>query len=159
VHSRRAYRCPYRTAGFLVQLPRLLRGTALGTARLTAPRDRDIRWSHEQRKRHLPPILNHAHFPILPRFPSKNPPSMILAGAHEVLPVPWQSARGCRLLLLETLVETRMSLSTCCRRVDNRVRLGQAKGRGKRGPSSIMGSIKDLWIYPWDRRLRDALTR
>jgi len=149
VHSRRAYRCPYRTAGFLVQLPRLLRGTALGTARLTAPRDCDIRWSH----------VNHAHFPILPRFPSKNPPSMILAGAHEVLPVPWQSARGCQLLLLETLVETRMSLSTCCRRVDNRVRLGQAKGRGKRGPSSIMGSIKDLWIYPWDRCLRDALTR
>ncbi len=110
-----------------MQLPRLLRGTTLGAARLTAPRDCDIRWSHEQRKRHLPPILNHAHFPILPRFPSKNPPSMILAGAHEVLPVPWQSARGCRLLLLETLVETRMSLSTCCRRVDNRVRLGQAK--------------------------------
>ena len=145
MHSRRAYRCPYRTAEFLVQLPRLLRGTALGTAWLTAPRDRDIRWSH----------VNHAHFPILPRFPSKNPPSMILAGAHEVLPVPWQSARGCRLLLLET----RMFLSTCCRRVDNWVRLGQAKGRGKRGPSSNMGSIKDLWIYPRDRRLRDALTR
>ena len=148
MHSRRAYRCPYTTAGFLVQLPRLLRGTTLGTAWLTAPRDRDIRWSHERRKRHLPPILNHAHFPILPRVQSKNPPSMILAGAHEVLPVPWQSARGCRLLLLETLVETlvetRMFLNTCCRWVDNRVRLAQAKGRGKRGPSSIMGSIKDL---------------
>ncbi len=99
VRSCRAYRCAYKTAGIHVELPRLLRGTALCTVWQAAPRDRDFRWSHDQRTRHLLPILNHARFPILPRFPSKNPPSMILAGAHEVLPGPWQSAHDCRFIL------------------------------------------------------------
>jgi hypothetical protein len=37
----------------------------------TAPRDRYIGWSHEQRKRNLPLIVNNARFLILPWVPSK----------------------------------------------------------------------------------------
>ena len=44
----------------------------------TAPRDRYIGWSHEQRKRNLHLIVNNARFLILPWVQSKNLASMIL---------------------------------------------------------------------------------
>ena len=45
----------------------------------TAPRDRYIGWSHDQRQRNLPLIVNNARFLILPWIQSKNLASMLLA--------------------------------------------------------------------------------
>ena len=47
----------------------------------TAPRDRFIGWSHEQRQNNLHLIVNNARFLILPWIQSKNLASMILARA------------------------------------------------------------------------------
>ena len=55
----------------------------------TAPRDRYIGWSHEQRKRNLHLIVNNARFLILPWVQSKNLASMILAQAARLLPGHW----------------------------------------------------------------------
>ncbi len=87
---------------------------------------------------------------------------MILAGAHEVLPAaPWQSAHDYRLFSLETLEETRRFLSTCRCRADNRVLLGQAKGRGKLGTSSkietIYQGLMDLPLGSWSEGCANLL--
>jgi len=125
----------------------------------TAPRDHFIGWSHEQRKRHLPLIVNNARFLILPWVQSKNLASMILARAAKVLPDHWQTIYGYRPVLLETFVEKQRFLGTCYKAA-NWIHLGQTKGRGKLGPSGKQSvPIKDLWVYPLDRRFRDVLTR
>ena len=71
----------------------------------TAPRDRYIGWSHEQRKSHLPLIVNNARFLILPWIQSRNLASMLLARVARVLPRHWQEVYGYRPVLLETFAE------------------------------------------------------
>ncbi len=125
----------------------------------TAPRDHYIGWSHEQRKTNLPLIVNNARFLILPWIQSKNLASMLLAKAARVLPGHWQERYGYRPVLLETFVEKQRFKGTCYKAA-NWVYLGQTKGRGKLGPSGKQSvPIKDLWVYPLDRRFRDALTQ
>lgn len=125
----------------------------------TAPRDRSIGWSHEQRKRNLPLIVNNARFLILPWVQSKNLVSMLLATAARVLPRHWQEIYGYRPVLLETFVEKPRFQGTCYKAA-NWLHLGQTKGRGKLGPAGKQSvPIKDVWVYPVDRRFRDVLTR
>ncbi len=124
----------------------------------TAPRDRYIGWSHDQRKRHLPLIVNNARFLILPWVQSNNLASMILAAAAKVLPDHWQAVYGYRPVLLETFVEKQRFLGTCYKAA-NWNYLGQTKGRGKLGPSGIQSvPIKDIWVYPLNRHFRNLLT-
>ena len=96
----------------------------------TAPRDRYIGWSHEQRTRNLHLIVNNARFLILPWVQSKNLASMILAQAAKRLPHHWQERYGYRPLLLETFVEKGRFHGTCYRAA-NWTLLGQTKGRGE----------------------------
>ena len=124
----------------------------------SAPRDRYIGWTHEQRQRHLPLIVNNARFLILPWVQSKNLASMILAQVARILPDHWQAVYGYRPVLLETFVETPRFQGTCYKAA-NWVYLGQTQGRGKLGPSGKQSvPIKGLWVYPLDRRFRDLLT-
>ena len=125
----------------------------------TAPRDRYIGWSHEQRKRHLPLIVNNARFLILPWIQSRNLASMLLASAARVLPRHWQEVYGYRPVLLESFVEKPRFQGTCYKAA-NWVYLGRTKGRGKLGPAGKQSvPIKDLWVYPLDRLFREVLTR
>ena len=125
----------------------------------TAPRDRYIGWDHEQRKRNLPLIVNQARFLILPWVQSKNLASMLLAKAAQVLPGHWQEIYGYRPVLLETFVEKPRFQGTCYKAA-NWLYLGQTKGRGKLGPAGRQSvPIKDLWVFPLDRRFREELTR
>lgn len=125
----------------------------------TAPRDRYIGWSHDQRKRNLPLIVNNARFLILPWVQAKNLASMLLAKVAKVLPGQWQDVYGYRPVLLETFVEKPRFQGTCYKAA-NWVYLGQTKGRGKLGPAGKQSlPIKDLWVFPLDQRFRDVLTR
>jgi hypothetical protein len=125
---------------------------------MSAPRDRYIGWTHEQRKRNLSLIVNNARFLILPWIQSKNLASMLLAKAAKILPRHWQEVYGYRPVLLETFVEKPRFRGTCYNAA-NWVYVGQTKGRGKLGPAGKQSvPIKDLWIYPLDRRFREALT-
>jgi len=126
---------------------------------MSAPRDRYIGWTHEQRRRHLHLIVNNARFLILPWVQSKNLASMILAKAARTLPNQWQEVYGYRPVLLETFVEKPRFQGTCYKAA-NWLCLGQTKGRGKLGPAGKQSvPIKDLWVYPLDRRFRETLTR
>jgi len=125
----------------------------------SAPRDRYIGWTHEQRQRNLSLIVNNARFLILPWVQSKNLASMILAQAARTLPNHWQEVYDYRPVLLETFVEKRRFQGTCYKAA-NWVYLGQTQGRDKLGPAGKQSvPIKDLWVYPLDRRFRDPLTR
>lgn len=124
----------------------------------SAPRDRYIGWTHEQRQRNLSLIVNNARFLILPWVQSKNLASMILARAARTLPDHWQELYGYRPVLLETFVEKRRFRGTCYKAA-NWIYLGQTQGRGKLGPAGKQSvPIKDLWVYPLDRHFRDPLT-
>ena len=126
---------------------------------MCAPRDLYIGWTHAQRQRRLPLIVNNARFLILPWVESKNLASMLLAQAAKRLPEDWLAVYGYRPLLLETFVEIPRFHGTCYKAA-NWTYLGQTKGRGKLGQAGIQSlPIKDIWTYPLDRGFREALTR
>jgi hypothetical protein len=124
----------------------------------TAPRDKFIGWSHEQRKKNLHLIVNNARFLILPWVQSKNLASMILSKAAKQLPNDWQAQYNYRPVLLETFVEKPRFKGTCYKAA-NWTYLGQTKGRGKLGISGKQSvPIKDLWVYALNTTFRTHLT-
>lgn len=124
----------------------------------TAPRDRYIGWTAEQRKRNLHLIVNNARFLILPWVQSKNLASMILSSVARRLPDDWEARYHYRPVLLETFVEKQRFRGTCYK-ASNWIYLGETKGRGKLGPAGKQSvPIKDLWVYPMARQFRNVLT-
>ena len=74
------------------------------------------------------------------------------------MPDDWQHCYGYRPVLMETLVDAKRFKGTCYKAANWRY-LGQTQGRGKLGPSGKQSvPIKDLWVYPLDRRFRETLT-
>lgn len=124
----------------------------------TAPRDRFIGWTHDQRQRHLYLIVNNARFLILPWVRSPNLASKLLAMAARRLPHDWLQRYGYRPVLLESFVDTERFAGTCYKAANWRY-LGQTQGRGKLGPRGRQSvPIKDLWVYPLEARFREHLT-
>jgi hypothetical protein len=75
-----------------------------------------------------------------------------------MLPHHWQEVYEYSPVLLETFVEKPRFRGTCYKAA-NWIYLGQTKGRGKLGPAGKQSvPIKDVWVYPLDRRFRDTLT-
>ncbi|WP_428356757.1 Druantia anti-phage system protein DruA [Methyloprofundus sp.] len=125
----------------------------------TAPRDQFIGWSHEQRQRNLPLVVNNARFLIMPWVKSKNLASTILSMIARRLPTQWEERYGIRPVLLETFVDTERFAGTCYKAA-NWIYVGKTKGRGKLGPAGKQSvPIKDLWLYPLCRQFRSHLTR
>ena len=124
-----------------------------------APRDQFIGWNHEQRKKNLHLVINNARFLILPWIQSNNLASKILSLATRQLPKDWETRYGYRPLLFETFVESDRFAGTCYKAA-NWIHVGRTKGRGKLGPAGKQSvPIKNIWLYPLDRRFRVHLTR
>ena len=123
----------------------------------TAPRDRLIGWTQQQRQKNLHRVVNNARFLILPWVQSKNLASRLLAMAAKQLPEHWQQRYDYRPVLLETFVETRRFRGTCYKAA-NWTHVGQTKGRGKldRYRKAEL-PIKDVWIYPLDTDFKRLL--
>lgn len=123
----------------------------------TAPRDQFIGWNHEERKNNLHLITNNARFLILPWIQSKNLASKILALTACKLPDDWERKYNIRPVLLESFVEKKRFTGTCYRAANWQL-CGHTKGRGKLGPAGkISVPIKDVWVYPLDKRFRNIL--
>ena len=123
----------------------------------TAPRDKYIGWTHEQRKKNLHLIVNNARFLILPWIKSHNLASMILAKVSKILPADWHEQYAYYPVLLETFVEKPRFEGTCYKAANWQL-LGQTKGRGKLGPAGIQSvPIKDLLVYPLTKHFRSLL--
>ena len=125
----------------------------------TAPRDEFIGWNHEQRKKNLHLIVNNARFLILPWVKSKNLASKILSLTARLIPDDWEKRYHFRPALLETFVQKNKFAGTCYKAA-NWINVGQTKGRGKLGPSGkISVPIKDVWVYPMDKKFRTLLKK
>jgi len=124
----------------------------------TAPRDKFIEWNHDQRKRNLPLITNNARFLILPWVQSKNLASKILSLTARQLPNDWKEKYNIRPVLMESFVQKNLFTGTCYKAA-NWIKVGQTKGRGKLGPpGKISVPIKDIWVYPLDKKFRILLS-
>jgi hypothetical protein len=122
-----------------------------------APRDRYIGWSHEQRQRHLPLIVNNARFLILPWVRVSSLASKLLAMAARSLPAHWEGRYGYRPVLLETFVEAERFAGTCYRAA-NWTCVGQTQGRGKLGDHRLgQVPVKTVWVYPLAKDFRVRL--
>jgi hypothetical protein len=121
-------------------------------------RDAWIGWSDEQRRRHLPWIVNNGRFLILPWVRVKGLASKILALSARQMPHDWQIRYGYRPLLLETLVDTKRFRGTCYRAA-NWLHVGQTSGRGRMdGEHQRHGqAVKDIYVYPLVRDARQRL--
>ena len=123
----------------------------------TAPRDQFIEWNHDQRKRNLSLIINNARFLILPWIQSKNLASKILSLTARQLPNDWKKKYNIRPVLMESFVQKNRFSGTCYKAA-NWIKVGQTKGRGKLGPpGKISVPIKDIWVYPLDKKFRVLL--
>jgi len=62
-----------------------------------------------------------------------------------------------RPVLVETFVQKNRFEGTCYKAA-NWINVGQTKGRGKLGPAGkISVPIKDVWVYPLDKKFRALL--
>jgi hypothetical protein len=118
----------------------------------TAPRDQFIGWNHDQRKENLHLVVNNARFLILPWIQSKNLASKILSLTARLLPDDWKKNYNIRPVLMESFVQKNRFAGTCYKAA-NWINVGETKGRGKLGPpGKISVPIKDIWVYPIDKK-------
>ena len=124
----------------------------------TAPRDQFIGWTHDQRKANLNLIVNNARFLILPWIQSKNLASKTLSLMIRHLPDDWEARYNIRPVLLESFVQKNRFKGTCYKAA-NWQNIGETKGRGKLGgqPGKICIPIKDIWVFPLDKKFRILL--
>ena len=123
-------------------------------------RDTWIGWSDEQRRHNLQSVVNNGRFLILPWVRIKGLASKILALSTRQLPLDWETRYGCRPLLLETLVDAARFRGTCYRAA-NWIHLGQTTGRGRmdRAHKAHGRAVKDIYVYPLVRHVRQRLCR
>jgi hypothetical protein len=123
-----------------------------------AARDRWIGWTHEQRARALPYIVNNSRFLILSWVRIKGLASKILAHCARQLPEDWQRRYGYWPLLLETVVDGQRFAGTCYRAA-NWIPLGQTQGRGRmdRYHQADGSPRKLLLVYPLCRHVQQRL--
>ncbi|MFQ5479548.1 MAG: DUF4338 domain-containing protein [Candidatus Binatia bacterium] len=136
----------------------LLAAVGFGAAAWTvAPRDRFIGWTREQRRNHLPLVVNNARFLILPWIHSPNLASHLLARLARRLPEDWERRYSYRPVLLETFVEQQRFRGTCYRAA-NWIPVGQTQGRGKLDRYKRFAvPVKDVFLLPLDRDFRQRL--
>jgi hypothetical protein len=120
----------------------------------TAPRDRFIGWTAEQRQRRLQLVVNNARFLILPWVHCRNLATKLLGMAMRTLADDWQQRYNYRPVLLETFVETPRFRGTCYKAA-NWIYLGETQGRGKLDLEQL--PIKAIWVYPLIKHFRRQL--
>ena len=124
---------------------------------MTAPRDRFIGWTHEQREQRLHLVVNNARFLILPWVRSRNLASKVLALVAGRLSEDWQNRYNYRPVLLETFVEVQKFVGTSYKAANWHC-LGNTQGRGKLDSRHLNPEpIKSVWVYPLDKNFRQIL--
>jgi hypothetical protein len=119
-------------------------------------RDQWIGWSTGARLGHLREVAGLSRLLIRKEVRCANLVSKVLSLVLARLSEDWQARYGLRPLLVETYVDrskfTGLSLS-----VSNWLRVGVSRGRGRLGPKAGEKSLKDVWLYPLQRQVRQKL--
>lgn len=125
-------------------------------AKALAVRDEWIGWTHEQRMRFRPKIVNNNRYLILPGVHIPHLASHVLALTARRIRSDWQARYGFEPVLLETFVEPQYSGT--CYRAANWIEVGKTVGRGRQDRDYQYGtSIKSVWMYPLARDWRKRL--
>jgi hypothetical protein len=120
-------------------------------------RDQFIGWSHGQRQKHLPRIVNNTRFLILPWVQVPNLASHILSAVARLIVPHWRAKYGLAPCLLESFVDTERFAGVCYRAA-NWLRAGQTKGRSRQDRyTSICVPIKDVYLRPLSPTFREEL--
>jgi hypothetical protein len=124
-----------------------------------AVRDQWIEWSPRQRQERLGQIANNTRFLILPWVRVPHLASWILGGVARRIADDWRAKYGRPVVLLETFVERGRFAGTCYRAANWQV-LGATTGRSRQDRHrSLQVPVKEVWVYPLQRRVREELTR
>ena len=128
-----------------------------GAAFKVAARDQHLGWDKEVRERHLVKVVNNNRFLILPQVRVPHLASHILGRISRRIKADWQDYYKRDIVLLETFVEHGRFKGTCYKAANWRY-IGQTTGRGRNDRySNNRIPIKDIYIYPLDRRYKELL--
>ena len=122
-----------------------------------APRAAYIGWSQTARPAHLPRVVNHSRFLILPWVLVPNLASHILSRAARQMPLDWWAAYRAQPVLLETLVDAPRYHGGCYRAA-TWIEAGLTQGRGRmdRG-GKAQGVRQHIFLFPLHRHWRERL--
>ena len=102
-------------------------------------------------------ITNNTRFLILPYVRVPHLASWILGQVLRRLSADWQQKYGHPIVLVETFVEQQRFAGTSYR-ASNWIRLGSTTGRSRQDRErTIRVPVKDVYLYPLDRRFRMEL--
>lgn len=162
-HHYLGYRAPYGAQlrywvrAAQPELPPLAALLFTSAAWRMAPRDQFIGWQDQVRARHLPLVVNHSRFLILPWARIPHLASHILGQAARQLPRDWQARYGVEPVLLETLVDARRYRGVCYRAA-NWIEVGTTQGRGRMDRSHHAPVVpKHIFVFPLHRHWRQRL--
>ena len=120
-------------------------------------RDRFIGAPKEAYQHHLHRIAYNSRFLIAPWVKVPHLASHLLGRIARRLSADWQRLYQHPICLLESFVDTERFRGTCYRAA-NWICVGRSAGRGTKSKTGAAPtSIKELWVYPLDRRFRDRL--
>jgi hypothetical protein len=121
-----------------------------------AARDQWIGWDTPARLSHLREVVGLSRLLIRQEVHCANLVSKVLSLVLARLAGDWQERYQVRPQLVETFVDrarfTGRSLGAA-----NWWRVGVSTGRGRLGPKTAVKSLKDIWVFPLDRRARQKL--
>jgi hypothetical protein len=139
---------------------RLLACVAFGSpAWKCSARDAFIGWTAGQRQQHLHRTTNNTRFLILPFVQIPHLASWILGQVLRRLAADWAAKYGHQVVLVETFVDRSRFRGTCYRAA-NWIRTGTTVGRSRQDRThSLSVPVKDVYVYPLDRRFRRQLCR
>ncbi len=121
-----------------------------------AARDHWIGWDTQARLGHLREVVGLSRLLIRQEVHCANLVSKALCLVLARLADDWQRRYGVRPQLVETYVD-RAKFTGLSFRAANWLRVGVSTGRGRLGPKTAVKSLKDIWVFPLDRRARSKL--
>ncbi len=119
-------------------------------------RDQWIGWSTAARLGHLREVIGLSRLLIRNEVRCTNLVSKVLSLVLARLAGDWQERYGVRPQLVETYVD-RSQFTGLCFSAANWLRVGVSTGRGRLGPKTAVKSLKDVWVFPLERRARQKL--
>lgn len=123
----------------------------------TRPRDDYIGWSASERKKNLVYLTNNTRFLIPPWVRVPHLASHILGRTLRCLNRDWCKYYGHEIHLVETFVDRSRFRGTCYRAA-NWEKVGKTTGRSRQDRySNKQVPVKDIYVYPLNKKFREAL--
>ncbi|MCG2795707.1 MAG: DUF4338 domain-containing protein [Actinomycetia bacterium] len=122
-----------------------------------ASRDEFIGWDSGTREANVNLLTNNTRFLILPWVEVPHLASHILGKVARRIAADWMDRYGHQVHLLETFVQADRFAGTCYRAA-NWTCVGHTRGRSRNDTHLTMSvPVKDVYVYPLDKRFREAL--